>query len=202
MKNATPKPRIVIELDPEHMQALDRARRNVGLNRSSFARATIVRHVLGNQAVTTAKGRCRPMTAGISISFHNQITGFAKANGIDLTREGVESLDAVLRSTLRTDGNRASFVIGADKTGTLEDALTIHCEGAPRKAKASSSSAGNTATARAVAQNSANTPQVRAAEIVRDHGNPWSPRTISRTRQAVLVNLDPSLATRLQKEAA
>lgn len=50
MTNTTPKPRIVVELDPEHMRALDRARRNEGLNRASFARATIVRHLMAIEA--------------------------------------------------------------------------------------------------------------------------------------------------------
>jgi len=54
MKNTTPKPRIVVELDPEHMQALDRARRKEGLSRTNFARATIVRSVLASEASTPA----------------------------------------------------------------------------------------------------------------------------------------------------
>ncbi|KQO73448.1 hypothetical protein ASF18_16785 [Methylobacterium sp. Leaf89] len=50
--NPIPKPRIVLELDPEHMAVLDTARRKLGLSRTNFARSTLMRCILAGEAST------------------------------------------------------------------------------------------------------------------------------------------------------
>lgn len=52
MQKTTTKPRIVIELDPELMATLDRARRKLGLSRTSYGRSTIVRAILASDEAT------------------------------------------------------------------------------------------------------------------------------------------------------
>ena len=45
MKNQIPKKKIVVELDPDDIDALDRARRDEGLSRTSFVRSSVVRRI-------------------------------------------------------------------------------------------------------------------------------------------------------------
>lgn len=53
-KDTTPKPRIVIELDPELMVVLDRARRKVGLSRTHYSRSALVRLLLASDETIPA----------------------------------------------------------------------------------------------------------------------------------------------------
>ena len=53
-KNPISKPRIVVELDPEHMAVLDTARRKLGLSRTNYARSTLMRCILAGEAPAPA----------------------------------------------------------------------------------------------------------------------------------------------------
>lgn len=53
-QNPIPKPRIVLELDQEHMAVLDTARRKLGLSRTNFARSTLMRCILAGEAPATS----------------------------------------------------------------------------------------------------------------------------------------------------
>lgn len=147
----------------------------------------------------------------ISISFHNEISAFAQAHGLDLSTEEATSLDQTLQSMMKVgDDMSLSFVTGNGRTGTLNDALVVYSAGFPTKANNSRQTpapATGNATARALAANAAMREGrsaarlVEADNLVAEHGNPWSPRSISRTRQGLVTNLNPDLAARLRRQA-
>ena len=66
---------------------------------------------------------------------------------------------------------------------------------------------GGSATERALVLNAINrdgrtaAQAVEAQRLVDTHGSPWDPRSINKTRQAIISNFDPALATRLKRQA-
>ncbi|KQO94025.1 hypothetical protein ASF33_14735 [Methylobacterium sp. Leaf92] len=150
--------------------------------------------------------------SGISISFRSAISAYAQAYDLDLSDDAAATLETVLQSTMRVaDDKSVSFVTGTGRTGTLDDALALYAAGTPTKASRAtpspSASTGSNATARALAANAAvregrsSARLVEAESLVAEHGNPWSPRSISRTRQGLVTNLHPDLAARLRRQA-
>lgn len=147
----------------------------------------------------------------ISISFKPQIDAYAQAHNLDLSPEAAASLEQTLQSTVKVgDDMSLSFVTGNGRTGSLDDALRLYSAGTPSRANGSRQTpapATGNATARALAANAAvregrSTARLAEAEsLVEQHGNPWEPRSINRTRQGLVSNLHPDLAARLKRQA-
>lgn len=149
---------------------------------------------------------------GAAIAFAPQINAFAAASGRELDREEVESLEKTLNSISNLDdAGQITFELGHGRVGMLDDALAIFSTGMgkaiPIATTEPSIPAGSNATARSLAANAAvregrsAARLVEAESLVAEHGSPWDPRSISRTRQALVSNLSPDLAARLRRQA-
>ena len=146
------------------------------------------------------------MSAG-NVTFVDAIRSYAKNNRIDLAPEHVGVLDSVLKSLGRIEGDQISFFMSEGKAGTFEQIMARETEGAPRirapKTEHIPVAAASSATSRAIEANKAKraTQAAAAASSAAADGNPWSPSTFSRTRQALIQNFNPELAATLRAQA-
>ncbi|MGC5781761.1 hypothetical protein [Methylobacterium sp. NFXW15] len=149
---------------------------------------------------------------GISISFDSQVTSYAAAHKLQLSREELEHLGATLNSICTVDdASQVSFDIGGGRVGSITDALDVFAVGMGKPVSSPTTKPsipeGTNATARALAANAATRDGQSAARrtegqaLADQHGNPWHHRTINRTRQGLISNLHPQLAERLRAEA-
>lgn len=150
--------------------------------------------------------------SGISISFVPQIYSHARAHGIDLSREEVESLSASINSVARVDDhNQVTFDLGLGPVATLDQAISMLAVGMGRpsqtKAPSTSIPANASATERAVFTNQATKAGASAAKreqaekLAVVFGNPWVSDRPNRSNQAYITNHNPELARRLKREA-
>lgn len=152
----------------------------------------------------------------LSLFLNPQIRAYAKANGLVFTADEIERINTDVSGIATTDENNGlRFNLAGGSVQTVDAAIGAMSVGlgksAPQTQKTSSSTptilAGSNATARALALNAANRDgqsaarAVEAQALVDEHGNPWDPRSINRTKQALVTNLDPALATRLRRQA-
>ncbi len=149
----------------------------------------------------------------ISISYTQQIVAFGKATGRSFTRDEIGSISETMNSvTSLDDTGNIRLNIGAGPVATVEDALGVLSVGMGKPTTTTTSSEptippGSNATARALALTASTRDgrsaarAVEAQALVSDGGNPWDTRSINRTRQALVLNLDAALAARLKQQA-
>lgn len=151
----------------------------------------------------------------LSLFLNPQIRAYAKANGLVFTADEIDRINADVSGIATTDENNGlRFNLAGGSVQTIDAAIGAMAVGLGKNAPAPKSTgstptipAGSNATARALAVNAANRDgqsaarAVEAQALVDEHGNPWDPRSINRTKQALVTNLDPALATRLRRQA-
>lgn len=147
---------------------------------------------------------------------------FVRELGMTLTPEAENELAHQVHQALRFDQNsRTAVVVDASghpmvkvgSDGTVDDLSPFDfvAKAAARlgaKPKTSSkpqpqSKAGMTTTERmraAIEGRRANRKELAQQEAARGP-NPWAPKSINRSRQGLIANLDPDLAARLRQEA-
>lgn len=151
----------------------------------------------------------------ISLFLNPQIRAYGKANGLSFTADEIERINTDVSGIAVTDENGSlSFNLAGGSVQTIDAAIGAMSVGLGTSADTSkpgastpSIPAGANVTARAMATLAANREgrsaarAVEAQQLVDEHGNPWDPRSINRTRQALVTNLDPVLANRLRRQA-
>jgi len=147
---------------------------------------------------------------------------FIRELGLSLSTEAESELAAEVHNALRLDPNsRTAVVVDASghpmvkvgSDGTVDDLSPFDfvAQAAARlgaKPKALSkpqpqNKGGMTTTERmraAIEGRRANRKELAQQEAARGP-NPWSPKTLNRSRQGLIANLDPDLAARLRQEA-
>ncbi|TXM91988.1 hypothetical protein [Methylobacterium sp. WL116] len=151
----------------------------------------------------------------ISLFINPQIRAYAQANGRVFSTEEIERITASVNSVTTSDDDgtvRFNLAGGAVQSldaviGAMSVGLGKDAPAAPKAGGSSTLPAGSNATERALALNAMTrdgTSAARAIEaqaLVDAHGSPWDVRSINRTRQALVTNLDPALAARLRRQS-
>lgn len=154
--------------------------------------------------------------SNLSLFLNPQIREYAKKNNVVFTSDEIERINSDVSGIASVDENNGlRFDLAGGSVQTIDAAIGAMSVGlgksAPHTQKSGASAptlpAGGNSTARALAVNAARREGMTAARaveaqaLVDEHGNPWDPRSINRTRQALVTNLDPALATRLRRQA-
>ena len=152
----------------------------------------------------------------LSLFLNPQIRAYAQANSLVFTADEIERINTDVSGIATTDENNGlRFNLAGGSVQTLDAAIGAMAVGlgksAPQTQKSGNSTptipAGSNPTERALALNAANrggrgaARAVEAQQLVDEFGSPWDARSINRTRQALITNLDSALATRLRRQA-
>ncbi|XYD07083.1 hypothetical protein R1A27_18175 [Methylobacterium sp. NMS12] len=153
--------------------------------------------------------------SSLGLFLNPQIREYADANGLTFTHEEVETINNRVNefASLGDDG-QVQIDFGQGPMTSIQAAISAMAVGHGKaKVASKSGTSGSTiptsgnATQRALALNAANRGSrgaaraVEAQQLVDEFGSPWDARSINRTRQALITNLDPALATRLRRQA-
>lgn len=153
--------------------------------------------------------------SNLGLFLNPQIREYADANGLTFTHEEAETINSRVNdyASIGDDGG-VRFDFGQGPMVSVQAAIGAMAVGHGKTKAASKGGTsggaiptGGSATERALALNAINrdgrtaAQAVEAQRLVDTHGSPWDPRTINKTRQAIISNFDPSLATRLKRQA-
>lgn len=145
--------------------------------------------------------------AGVTMSGADEIATahhLAKALRLDFTTGRTFVVDDAGNTRSKGQGNDAVDLSAAEFIAQLQAGTTSAARAKPSPVPVS---AGATRTTRAIAANTtarffqSMAKAAEAADLAREYGNPWAERSLNRTRQNVIQNLDPALAGQLRSSA-
>ena len=152
--------------------------------------------------------------SGVSITFTPEIIANAKARGVELTRDEIESINTSLNAFITVEGGKIKFTSSSylDLSEAVEAMSARH--GKPIEKPVTSAEpaglglpANATRTQQAIARNAELRSQTKvgiykrnqALELVKTFGNPWM--TNNKTHQAFVTNTASDLVAGLKSEA-